>query len=284
MCSRTPTLLAPSFLLALPTCPSAPDHILSHPSPRLGAARWLIPASSSGYCTGWGDPHYVTFDGLYYSYQGNCTYVLVEQINPKVDNFGVYIDNYHCDINDQVSCPRTLIVRHETQEVLVKTVHMAPMKVQVCRRARVCTAGYRCRSPHGVGHWAEAPRVRAAARQTHPALLTGPPGACGDPLGSLTQVPTTYTGHRCLWQKPVPKYRGGWAGAGHTATCNCWFPWPGAPKCLGGSEGGTLLLYPWDQSGQGSGPAHGKEKGRDGQRLPLLRTQCDNGRGNPSDP
>nr|KAF6398508.1 mucin 2, oligomeric mucus/gel-forming [Molossus molossus] len=83
------------------------------------------------YCTGWGDPHYVTFDGLYYSFQGNCTYVLVEEIAPTVDNFGVYIDNYHCDVNDQVSCPRTLIVRHETQEVLIKTVQMAPMRVQV---------------------------------------------------------------------------------------------------------------------------------------------------------
>ncbi|XP_021022758.1 mucin-2 [Mus caroli] len=83
------------------------------------------------YCTGWGDPHFVTFDGLYYSYQGNCTYVLVEEITPTVDNFGVYIDNYHCDANDKVSCPRTLIVRHETQEVQIKTVSMMPIEVQV---------------------------------------------------------------------------------------------------------------------------------------------------------
>ncbi|XP_036895148.1 mucin-2 [Sturnira hondurensis] len=83
------------------------------------------------YCTGWGDPHFVTFDGLYYSHQGNCTYVLVEEVAPNVDNFGVYIDNYHCDVHDQVSCPRTLIVHHETQEVLIRTVQMAPVKVQV---------------------------------------------------------------------------------------------------------------------------------------------------------
>lgn len=95
------------------------------------------------YCSGWGDPHYVTFDGLYYSYQGNCTYVLVEEITPTVDNFGVYIDNYHCDVRDQVSCPRTLIVRHETQEVLVKTVNMAPMKVQVQVNRQVVALPYR---------------------------------------------------------------------------------------------------------------------------------------------
>ncbi|XP_077175195.1 mucin-2-like [Paroedura picta] len=83
------------------------------------------------YCTGWGDPHYYTFDGTYYSYQGNCTYTLVEEINKRVDNFGVYIDNYHCDPREPVSCPRTLFVRHETQEVRITTVREVPMKVQV---------------------------------------------------------------------------------------------------------------------------------------------------------
>ncbi|KAM9605089.1 mucin-2 isoform 4-T4 [Morphnus guianensis] len=83
------------------------------------------------YCTGWGDPHYMTFDGLYYSYQGNCTYVLVEEIYKKVDNFGVYIDNYHCDTRDVVSCPRTLIVRHETQEVRMATVKPNTLQVEV---------------------------------------------------------------------------------------------------------------------------------------------------------
>ncbi|NXJ99982.1 MUC2L protein, partial [Corythaixoides concolor] len=83
------------------------------------------------YCTGWGDPHYLTFDGLYYSYQGNCTYVLVEEIDKKVDNFGVYIDNYNCDALDVVSCPRTLIVRHETQEVRMATVKPNTLQVEV---------------------------------------------------------------------------------------------------------------------------------------------------------
>uniref|UniRef100_A0A8C3P192 Mucin 2, oligomeric mucus/gel-forming n=1 Tax=Cyanoderma ruficeps TaxID=181631 RepID=A0A8C3P192_9PASS len=83
------------------------------------------------YCTGWGDPHYMTFDGLYYSYQGNCTYVLVEEINKTVDNFGVYIDNYHCDSRDVVSCPRTLIVRHETQEVRLRTAQPNTLQVEV---------------------------------------------------------------------------------------------------------------------------------------------------------
>lgn len=77
----------------------------------------------------------MTFDGLYYSYQGNCTYVLVEEIDKKVDNFGVYIDNYNCDVRDVVSCPRTLIVRHETQEVRIATVKQNTLQVEVLENA-----------------------------------------------------------------------------------------------------------------------------------------------------
>ncbi|NXN09272.1 MUC2L protein, partial [Indicator maculatus] len=95
------------------------------------------------YCTGWGDPHYMTFDGLYYSYQGNCTYVLLEEINKKVDNFGVYIDNYHCDSRDVVSCPRTLIVRHETQEVRMTTVTPNTMEVEVTVNKQVVALPYK---------------------------------------------------------------------------------------------------------------------------------------------
>ncbi|XP_053545247.1 mucin-2 [Bombina bombina] len=82
-------------------------------------------------CSGWGDPHYVTFDGTYYSYQGNCTYVLVEEIKKKVENFGVYIDNYDCGERDRVSCPRNIIIRHETQTIQIVAKTLAPLSLKV---------------------------------------------------------------------------------------------------------------------------------------------------------
>uniref|UniRef100_A0A8C5PDK8 VWFD domain-containing protein n=1 Tax=Leptobrachium leishanense TaxID=445787 RepID=A0A8C5PDK8_9ANUR len=94
-------------------------------------------------CTGWGDPHYVTFDGTYYSYQGNCTYVLFEEIRQTVDNFGVYIDNYDCGAQDLVSCPRNIIVRHETQTIQIVVTDLEKLYLQVWRNwtesNRFCT-------------------------------------------------------------------------------------------------------------------------------------------------
>ncbi|KPP60995.1 hypothetical protein Z043_120957, partial [Scleropages formosus] len=74
-------------------------------------------------CYGWGDPHIVTFDGTYYSFQENCTYVLVKEINP-VYNFKVLIDNVYCGAQDGVSCPHSLIVQYNSYEVIfVQSIH-----------------------------------------------------------------------------------------------------------------------------------------------------------------
>lgn len=67
-------------------------------------------------CEGFGDPHYITFDGLFYSYQGNCTYVLVEEISPH-HNLKIYIDNVHCDPTEDVSCPRSIIISYGSQVI-----------------------------------------------------------------------------------------------------------------------------------------------------------------------
>uniref|UniRef100_A0A673CGC7 Uncharacterized protein n=1 Tax=Sphaeramia orbicularis TaxID=375764 RepID=A0A673CGC7_9TELE len=70
-------------------------------------------------CEGWGDPHYVTFDGLYYSYQGNCTYVLMEETIRK-HGLKIYIDNVYCDPTEDVSCPRSIIVSYQSQAITLK--------------------------------------------------------------------------------------------------------------------------------------------------------------------
>ena len=70
----------------------------------------------SGVCSAIGDPHYRTFDGKYYSFMGQCQYILAQDAVNK--RFLVIVDNFPCGTDNTQSCTKTVTVIFNTTEVL----------------------------------------------------------------------------------------------------------------------------------------------------------------------
>uniref|UniRef100_A0A8D2G410 Mucin 5AC, oligomeric mucus/gel-forming n=1 Tax=Theropithecus gelada TaxID=9565 RepID=A0A8D2G410_THEGE len=95
-------------------------------------------------CSGWGDPHYITFDGTYYTFLDNCTYVLVQQIVPVYGHFRVLVDNDFCGAEDGLSCPKSIILEYQQDRVVLtrKSVHGA-MTNEIIFNNKVVSPGFR---------------------------------------------------------------------------------------------------------------------------------------------
>ncbi|XP_076823877.1 von Willebrand factor-like isoform X2 [Clavelina lepadiformis] len=70
------------------------------------------------YCFGQGDPHFFTFDGFYYPFQGNCTFVLSRDMNGYHTNhpheYEIWMENVACEEAPDTTCTRKITIIYDS--------------------------------------------------------------------------------------------------------------------------------------------------------------------------
>ena len=62
-----------------------------------------------GKCSAFGDPHYKTFDGKWFEFNGICKYILAEEYVTKL--FDIVIENVGCNAAEDVSCAKSVSIK-----------------------------------------------------------------------------------------------------------------------------------------------------------------------------
>uniref|UniRef100_A0ABM5F8L8 Mucin-5B-like isoform X2 n=1 Tax=Pogona vitticeps TaxID=103695 RepID=A0ABM5F8L8_9SAUR len=70
-------------------------------------------------CNGWGNQHYITFDGSYYNFHGNCSYILMRPIRPRSQNFWIQLDNHYCAASGRAICSMALFIFYNHSTVIL---------------------------------------------------------------------------------------------------------------------------------------------------------------------
>ncbi|KAK7896327.1 hypothetical protein WMY93_021652 [Mugilogobius chulae] len=63
-------------------------------------------------CELYGDPHYISFQGVTFDFFDACTYVLVEEQSPQY-NLTIAVDNFYCIPGLEASCVKGVIVKYK---------------------------------------------------------------------------------------------------------------------------------------------------------------------------
>ena len=129
-------------------CPECPPGTAPAPQPGecCPACRKVHTPEKEGVCTVFGDPHYKTFDGRIYNFQGSCKYLLTQDCSEGASNsnFSIRITN---DARDTVafSWLRTVTVRLGTTKVsLLQKMRVKEKNIEIssCYYYNQCLGPY----------------------------------------------------------------------------------------------------------------------------------------------
>lgn len=65
-----------------------------------------------GRCDLYGDPHYISFQGVAFDFLEDCTYILVEEQSP-LHHLTIAVDNFFCVPGLHGSCAKSIIMKYQ---------------------------------------------------------------------------------------------------------------------------------------------------------------------------